>query len=109
MTDSRCQCDPALKEMWGCEKSTQAAVWIDCDDNEYYICPIRLLTEDIIEWYNSYVYYQDMGGAPKYEDQGARYIEAYKTYKYYLQHYTEEMSPKGKDGYAVAKQALKGK
>jgi hypothetical protein len=108
MADSRCQCDPALKEQWGCEGSTQAAVWIDSDDTEYFICPIRLLTEDILEWYESYVYYQDFGGAPIFENQGAKYIEAIKVYKSYLSHYTYEMTPKGKDGYTAAKQILRG-
>ena len=108
MAASKCQCDPELKKAWGCEGSTQGVVWIDCDDTEYYLCPIRVINENTMDWYESYAYYQDHGGAPGYDDQSAKYVEAWKVYKHYYNHYTEEMMPKPKDGYANARQILKG-
>ena len=109
MAASKCQCDPDMKKMWGCEGSTQDAVWIDVEDDEYFICPMRLLTNDIIDWYDAYTYYQEHSGSPTYDLQSGKYIEAWKLYRYYLNHYTEEMTPKGNDGYATARQLLKGK
>lgn len=58
-----CQRDPGLKEAWGCDGPTQAAVWIDDEtDDEYYVCPARLLPENIIEWYNEYTYNKEFSG-----------------------------------------------
>lgn len=61
-----------------------------------------------MDWYETYAYYQDHGGSPTYEEQSGKYIEAWKLYKHYLSHYTEEMTPKRNDGYASARQILKG-
>lgn len=87
MYDSRCSCDPTIKKLWGCEKPTQHAVWEDCLDNKYYTCPIKFLTDNVIEWYNEYTYYKEFGCLHEYTKLPATYVEAMSLYNNYIATY----------------------
>jgi len=70
-----------MKEIWGCDKPTHLAVWVDGDD-EFHSCPLQYLSGEAVEWYGEYVYNTDhAGAAPSYQDQSNRYIEAMKHYR----------------------------
>lgn len=80
--------------MWGCDKPTQAAVWAD-DEDEFYTCPLRFLTDEVVVWYSEYSYNKELGGAKPYANQSKRFIDAMFLYnKYYNEYYREVLKSK---------------
>lgn len=68
-------------------------MWSDGHDEVFYVCPRRFVTEDIIEWYQEYLYNKEMmGSAIKYQDQSSKYIDAWMYYKSYFDRYEAEES-----------------
>lgn len=94
---SGCQCDPTLKKMWGCTEPAQNAVWVTPDDEDIFECPVKLIPENIVEWYAEYAYYKDFSGsAPPYQSLPAKWLESMRVYnKYYFDFYSESSKPKG--------------
>jgi hypothetical protein len=108
MGKSMCQCDPQVKELWGCEKPTQHVVWRDLDENEYYVCPIRCIPEEVINWYDEYKFYQEFSGSLKYHEIPAKWIEAKNTYNSYVNRYIEDQnSMNRKDNTAPLKSTVR--
>ena len=94
MTCGACLGDPELPKAWGCEQPTQAAVWVD-EEHEFYGCPIRFISQAASEWYVEYAYYRELGGAPPFGDQDARFIEAIREYNAHYMRFSREKATRG--------------
>jgi len=87
--------EPGIKWLCGCEEPTQMAVWED-DDDEFYNCPLRFITDQTAEWYKEYAYYQDFpGAAPAYRQMPAKFLEAISYYKGALADQAAKRRPAG--------------
>jgi hypothetical protein len=75
-------CTPEQRIENGCEGG-ESVIWFDpITEDEYYVCPIRFVTNNIIEWYNEYSYNMDFPGtARKYGEQSNKFIDAAHIYK----------------------------
>lgn len=73
----------------GCETS-DTLVWADGHDNFFYSCPMRFITEDILDWYQEYEYYAEFNCAPEYSIQSCRFIDAWIAYKNYFKLYDSD-------------------
>ena len=62
-------------------------VWADRHGNKFYSCPMRFVTDEIIEWYKEYEYYKEFNCSPDYTEQSNRFVEAWMQYKYYYSLY----------------------
>ena len=91
-----CQDDPEMKLTWGCDEPTQIACWVDNDEDEWYICPAKLITNDVIEWYREYSYRKNMGAARDYYDCTEQELYMMETYERYLGIYQLEHLEKSK-------------
>jgi len=121
MNCSDCQDDPEQKSAWGCETPTQVPVWVDDDSilswlfdcykvegeteslwglgDEYYICPFKLIADEIFEWYREYSYYKTFtGSAPRYQEQTEHWLTCMMIYEHYFSQFTiEKMKTKKPD------------
>ena len=93
-----CSYDKTLKEEWGCDKSTQTAVWIDAEGNEYFNCPLVFIPENVQVWYEEFSYQQQYGGAPSYRKQSRKWIEAMRLYHRFKSDYEKEAPGSGGEG-----------
>jgi len=93
-----CQSDPSLKKLWGCDEPTQDAVWAT-DEEEFYNCPLRWISEQIIDWYEEYSYYTEFpGAAPIFGNMIPGWTEALQYYKIQYKHFYDLINPsRGKD------------
>ena len=74
-----CQGAPAAAVEWGCEKPTQVVVWED-EDERFFNCPLRFITQAASEWYIEYSYCKELGCGLPYGDQDARFVDAMREY-----------------------------
>jgi len=109
MVKTGCQCDLDMKTCWGCDEPAQQAVWRDLDEDDYYSCPVKFITEHVVAWYSEYAYYLEFGSAPAYDKLPAKWHEALGVYKKALADYTEANKPRGPDRQAPLKQAVRGR
>ena len=79
----------------GCEHPTQGAVWGD-DEDDFYSCPFQFLHESVVDWYEEYSYCKAMGGAPRYCDAPASWVDAMQTYERYIRKYSARPRDIGK-------------
>jgi len=91
-----CQDAPWYRESQGCETPTQMPVWEDGAGNEYYNCPYKWVTDNILEWYQQLSYDTEMHTALPYNDQSNKYIDAWMVYKYHLNRFNKEQLDKSK-------------
>lgn len=78
----------------GCEESTQVAVWED-DEDEFYNCPRKFITESVIDFYDELSVYKEIpGSSPKFENFSNKFLEGFK---YYTQQYNRFYSAKLKE------------
>jgi len=49
------------------------------------------------EWYQEYSYTQEFHVAPQYHDQSVRFLEAWQTYKYYLNKFQQQKTDTEKE------------
>jgi len=71
-----------MRDAWGCENPAPAAVWEGPELGEFFNCPLKFVSETVVDWYEEYSYYQDFAGAaPPFFKQSAKFIEAVKIYK----------------------------
>lgn len=98
----------SLRAQWGCEEPTQTPVWVDEDEGEeYYNCPLRFISDAVVDWYGYHSYYQSYAGtAPKYEDMPARFLEAVGYYENQLRLFME-MKQKARGRHADGLETLK--
>jgi len=87
MYEARCQCDPQMKNMWGCDKPSQHVVWVGMDETCFYSCPIKFITSNSIEWFSEQSYYKEYGNVYKYHELPSVYVEAMEVYNSYLYDY----------------------
>lgn len=109
MSQTGCQCDPALKAEWGCESPAQCAVWRDLEGNDYYVCPLRYIPQSVLGWYEEYAYCKEFGESPGlYHCIPSKWHESLHYYKHELDAYTEANKPKT-DKTAALKAGLRGR
>jgi hypothetical protein len=101
MAKAGCQCDPVLKEQWGCIEPAPQVVWIDIDENEYFTCPLKCITENVTEWFQEYKFYKELGNTLRYHELPAKWLDALSIYSSYLSRYQEEQE-------ALSKKASSG-
>ena len=72
-------------------------VWDDRHGEVFYNCPVKWLTDDVIDWYQEYVYNVEIGGSIPFREQSSKYIEAFLVYRHFLGLYqADEMDKKAK-------------
>lgn len=82
-------CDESRKLSLGCNDNLDRPIY-NLDDNEFYCCPIRFITQQVYDWYDEYNYHQTFQGtAPGYNNNTKRYWDSVKLYKMYLNKYEE--------------------
>lgn len=102
---SICQHDPSLPETLGCEKSTQDAVWADEEDT-YYNCPLKWISESITSWYSEYNYIKEFGSSLPYSECSNCWLECWDCYRSELNNFEKmKMKPK-KDGLSVLRDSF---
>lgn len=84
-----CQDAPEFREDQGCEIPSESVVWQD-EDNEFYSCPIKWITEEITDWYQEVTYQQEFGIAEPYHSQSNRFLEAWSFYRYHLSRFQKQ-------------------
>ena len=93
--------------MWGCEEPAQYAVWVDDEENEYFSCPIKLIPDNIFEWFEEYNYYQLYPGSmPTYDNIPAKWYQALLTYRNHLSEYSKEKKPEHRSDMSALKQTI---
>ena len=82
MSASCSECTPEQRIERGCEGSDELQ-WTDpITEDEYYVCPLKFITNHIIRFSNEYHYGVDFPGtAAKYSEQASRFIDAVAVYK----------------------------
>jgi len=71
-----------MRREWGCEDRAPAAVWEDPELGEFFNCPLKFISETVVDWYEEYSYYQDFAGAaPEFFKQSAKFVDAARIYK----------------------------
>jgi hypothetical protein len=109
---SDCEDDPELKALYGCEEPTQVAVWEDEVENEFYNCPLRWLTEAVLDWYELYAYDMEFHKGLSYDRQSNRYIEAWKVYRLFSSKFSLMQSKRhnqSKDLQVMAQEFIRNK
>ena len=82
-------CDESRKLSLGCNDNTDRVIY-NLDNEEFYCCPIRFITQQVYDWYDEYNYHQTFQGtAPNYNNNTKRYWDSVKLYKMYLGKYEE--------------------
>jgi hypothetical protein len=72
-------------------------VWDDRHGESFYNCPRRFITDDIVEWYQEYLYDIEIGTPLNYSDQSSKYTEAWMLYKHFFNRYqTDAISNRNK-------------
>jgi hypothetical protein len=87
MNCATCQTAPKAKESFGCESPLQvpAVYFGDIEDEEWYNCPMRFITQSSYDFLNEYdAYKSGMAEPMKYGKQSAKYFEAVRTFDHYL-------------------------
>lgn len=79
--------------MEGCDKPTQMTVW-EFDEERFYNCPMKFISDSVAEWYENYSYDKEMGTAESYTDQSVRYIDARSYYMGRYSKYSQMKKPK---------------
>jgi hypothetical protein len=89
-----CSESPQWKVDWGCESPVETPVWVDEETgDEYHMCPIRYVSQTILDWYEEYAYCTKFHLAEKFNDQCSAWIDAATLYESELSTYrakTEE-------------------
>ena len=85
-----CQDDPIAKDVWGCERPTQAAVWTN-DGEEFYNCPIRFVPDNVWAWFSELTFAEQFHQIKPYSEMPARWIEALHYLKNMMDRYTEQI------------------
>lgn len=94
MSCTTCEVDPELKELYACERDSKEPVW-ELEGVYFYSCPLRWLSEAVVEWYQEYSYNKEFpSSAPGYWEAPAPYLEAIQTYNKYLNEFTLEKNKK---------------
>ncbi|MDR2728507.1 MAG: hypothetical protein LBB56_05185 [Chitinispirillales bacterium] len=101
-----------MREEWGCEDRAPAAVWEEPELGEFFNCPLKFISETVVDWYEEYSYYQDFAGAaPAFLKQSAKFIEAARIYKTALNEYMAKSSKKKgnkPDGLQILRERFNG-
>jgi hypothetical protein len=79
-------------------KPVQYAVW-DCLDDSiiYYSCPLKFITEEIIEWYKEYSYNKKYRCMNRYMDESNKSVLAEEIYTKYLKLFNSEEANRSKN------------
>jgi len=99
-TCSVCENDPQKKKQLACDDVSEFLVWQNSDIGEFYSCPLRWITQPVLEWYDEYLYLKEFPGvAPKYGEFNKLFWEACKLYqgsynKYHLGELKKQSSSK---------------
>lgn len=72
-----CQGDPDTKKNWGCDSSTQFAVWAD-NENEFYNCPLKFITPEHYDFLEEYDFNNRHNVSIDIKNVPCRYLEAEK-------------------------------
>ena len=101
-----------MRESWGCEKPAPAVVWEDPELGEFFNCPLKFISETVVDWYEEYSYNQDFGAAaPAFLKQSAKFVEAVRLYKTAFGEYLEKAAKKKAakpDGLQILKERFNG-
>lgn len=57
------------------------AVWVDPKGEQFFSCPMLFISDDITEWYKSYLYSTEIGGLTPYHDQASKWVDAWLVYR----------------------------
>ena len=82
---SKCKSAPYIKDTLGCDKPMEtAATWLG-EEDEFYNCPIKFITENTGQFFEKYDSYKNgIATPPDYEKQSAKFFIALRTFEYYL-------------------------
>ncbi|MDR0307632.1 MAG: hypothetical protein LBI42_12460 [Chitinispirillales bacterium] len=101
-----------MRESWGCDKPAPAAVWEDPELGEFFNCPLKFISETVVDWYEEYSYNQDFSAAaPAFLKQSAKFAEACRLYKTAFNEYLAKASKKKtakQDGLQILKERFHG-
>ena len=89
-------------------------VWEDEDEGEsFFNCPVRFITEAVIEWYSEHSYFEMYPGtAPEYNRMPAKFVEAVTHYKHCFNKYLKrkrKSGDKSTEGLNLIRQAYDGR
>ena len=89
-------CSDDQKEILGCVNPAQLAVWED-DEDQFFTCPRKFITQDIIDFYDTFSIYKEIPGcSPKFDELSKKFVEGVKYYnqKYDLYYSEKIKTPK---------------
>lgn len=75
--------------MYGCVGPAQEPAW-EIDGFEFYVCPMRFITSNLLDFILMIRYDKEFGTGEKYLDQMPKYIEAWDIYNSYYNRFTGE-------------------
>jgi hypothetical protein len=87
---TQCELAPYTKDSLGCENTTQTpAAWLD-EDEEWHNCPIKFVSQSVIDFMEKYDSYKNkMATPPDFENQSAKFNSAVRIFESYLSKYNE--------------------
>jgi hypothetical protein len=96
-----CDQDPNLKKQMACNEESPILIWQHQDIGEFYSCPLRWITQPILDWYDEYLYLKEFpGSAPKYGEHNRLFWLSCKVYsgsfnKYQMENIKSKSAGKG--------------
>lgn len=93
---TKCQNDPSLKDVWGCNKPMQSVVerLIDYEGEvlEYYSCPMLFISKSSQDFYNEYALTKEGHvQALPYKKQSAKYVHQISYYQTWMDTYKSKI------------------
>lgn len=99
-----------MKIEWGCDRPTQHAVWQSIEEDLYFVCPIRCITEHVLAWYEEYAYFKEFNSSPgSFGSMPVKWLEAMSVYRSALSEYEEANRPKVTDKLSSLKTTARGR
>lgn len=88
----KCQRDPSLKCVWGCETPSQTVVEVLVDDDnnvtEYYSCPVLYISPRVYDWHTKFnLLKKGLVRAMEYGKESVFFVEASGYYEKWLNFY----------------------
>ena len=111
-------CDTSRRKQLACNEVSEILIWQHSTMGEFYSCPVKWITQPVLEWYDEYLYLKEFPGiAPKYGEFNKLFWESCKIYtgaysKYQIEAMKKQSSGKGdktSNSLANLKQGFKGR
>lgn len=87
----KCQAAPYIKDTLGCEEPTQTpAFWFEKDE-EWFNCPLKFITEEVLDFLNEYDSLKTNLARPKeYGEQSSKFYEAVRVLENNISKFVKE-------------------